>query len=172
MRHGPAQASSTSIWMPILGQHYSSRGSRIFIHQVWAATRRTICPRTSFVFTFITKHLRYDLLCREGAATESHTTNGCHRERLKPLDSRVEDPDKSEGVLALDDTHILFSSPEALIVLGLDSRSATRMRGKSIPQALRHTNEGERYQSQMLHQPCRRSYWHQTRRRGWESYRH
>ena len=55
--------------------------------------------------------IAYDLLCGEGAATELHTTDGHHRERLKQPDSRVEDPEKSEGVLALDDSHILFGSP-------------------------------------------------------------
>ena len=63
--------------------------------------------------------IAYDLLCGEGAATGPHTTDGHHRERLKQPDSRVEDPEKSEGVLALDDSHILFGSPGDLNRLGV-----------------------------------------------------
>ena len=118
MRHGPA--------------HHRHRSGGLFWVNITAPEEAeysfTKCGQLH-VAPFALEHLSsshlspntfaYDLLCREGATTESHTTNGCHRERLKPLDSRVEDPEKSEGVLALDDSHILFSSAGGLDPLRL-----------------------------------------------------
>jgi len=35
---GPAQALSSSIWIPVSGQHYSSRGSKTSTYHVWGAS--------------------------------------------------------------------------------------------------------------------------------------
>jgi hypothetical protein len=111
----PAQASSTSIWTPLLGQH-TAPGEGEYSFTECGQLHATPSVHERFSSSHLSPNtLACDLLCGEGAATEPHTTNGRHHERSKP----VEDPKKSEGVLALDDSHILFSSLGDLNRLGL-----------------------------------------------------
>src|SRR5579863_4144706 len=151
--HGPAWASSPSIWTSVHGQHHSSRGSKTFTYHVWGAS--CMLPHLPLKLLHFhpshptpprTRIRRKRALPPSGAPLIIVTPSPGSRLTHKQKTYR-----KQGECHQYRATHL--RSLKTLTLSDLLAWSQTWTRRKSNPRALMRTNEGEHCRLWALQQP-------------------